>query len=173
MTIRPSAACRSPPSPPAKASSEQADAAGGVWTVIGYRSFAEQRLDDGRSQQFRSLFQFLSRVQCAAAGQDRDFFPAIQNVGGSLPNRRRSGRRALRASTSEVWCGMLRWSACLLLNILFLKVDWKGDVRNAAVGKSGSARQLSNILNMRGAHDALVVTRRHPCRACRAPHPAV
>ena len=63
----------------------------------------------------------------------------------------------LRVRTSLVWSGMFRFERSRFFSFLVLKVDRNGDVRDAAVGNRSATRQINDILNMRGAHDALVV----------------
>src|SRR5262249_49575367 len=64
--------------------SKKPDASRGVRAVVWHRSLSEQRLYDWRAQEFSSLFKFFGCIQGAPAGEDRDLFSLVENVGGAL-----------------------------------------------------------------------------------------
>ena len=103
---RPSAACRSSSIASCDGlRAEQADAAGGVRAVVGHRGLAEQRLDDrARRASRRAAPARRPRRSAPRPARIATFLPAFST---SAARRRSSsaGSRALRAHTSEVWCG--------------------------------------------------------------------
>ena len=94
-----------------RAGSQQADAARRVRAVIRHDGLAEQRLDDGRAEFFRQLFQFVARVQRALPGQNDDLFARVDDLGGDFQRLLRQaewrcGRRP-RTRGADGWT----WSA--------------------------------------------------------------
>src|SRR5207248_6598454 len=134
---------------------QQADAAGGVGTIVRDTGFAQQRLDDGRSPQIGSALEFVSGMQSAGAGKDGDFFAGVQDFCGFIE----ISFVGQASATGEDVGRMMRnvaLAALLLFDFFFLQVHRNGDVGDAAIGERGAAGEIHDVFHVGGAHDAFV-----------------
>ena len=109
-TCRPSAACRTPPAPPARAACRAGRSPPVVYGLSsGTAALPSSALTIGAAEPLGHLLQLVGR---AAARRGRPGSrPSVPALSTSAARRRSSsaGSRALRAYTSEVWCGTLRF----------------------------------------------------------------
>src|SRR5207247_9065819 len=68
----------------ARARAEQADRPSDEGQVVRKDALAEQRLRNPGSELLRALDDFVRRPACALADQDRDLFPRIEYLRGTL-----------------------------------------------------------------------------------------
>ena len=137
--------------------SEQADAAGGIGAVIRHSSFTQQSFDDRGAEHLRQLFQFLSGMQSALAGQYRDLLSAIENIRGVFQFDSSWNLVEVGRDRRGVMDRVPLRSA--LLDLLNLHVHGNGDVSHASGSQSRADREIGHAFHMRSAHDSLVIDR--------------
>ncbi len=121
--------------------------------IVGYHGLAEQRLDDGRTEQLGDLDDFVARAERALAGEDGDALAAVEDV-----ERARDAvvvRHALavgfrkRYVVRDVAAGWLGFFEALLLH-----VHRNRHVRHRALRHGDAAREGDGVVDVRRAHDA-------------------
>ena len=134
---------------------EQADTARRIRARIRHAGFAEHRLDDRGAENLGDFLQFLAGADGTAAGYDDRLFALIEQLRRFAD---RSIGRDMGALGPDIG-DMVRPVALRAQRIgrHFLHIDRHRHMRDAAIGERGAASQLDDILDMRRAHDAVVV----------------
>jgi len=133
---------------------QEADAAGGVGAVVRHRGLAQQGLDDRRAQQLRDLLELVGGVQGAAAGQDGDLLPLVEDL-GRLAEIVAGGERGAAGEDARLVMGPVARRP--LAPLLVLDVGGEVDVRDRPVGDRRAAGQVGDIFHMGGPHHPRVV----------------
>ena len=84
---------------------QQADAAGGVGTVVGHARLAQQRLDDRRAQHARRAAPARAGAQRAAPARMTIFLPRVEDIGRLLAARLVRHARGYRQERPTMWSG--------------------------------------------------------------------
>ena len=126
--------------------------------IVGHRGLAEQRLDDGRTEQFGDFDELVARMQRAVPGKDRDALAAIQDLDGARQLRLLGHAFAFLVRERHVVLHVAH-RAFGIFQRLFLHVRGNGDVRDGVLRAGDATGQRHRVLDVRRAHDARAVGR--------------